>query len=60
MAAFRATERDALATQYGEEDADAAINRIEKRLEKLKTLQVLEMKWNETIMSKIYPTVSTD
>lgn len=40
MAAFRATECDALASQYGKEDADAAINRMEKRLEKLKTLQV--------------------
>ena len=42
MAAFRATERDAVATQYGKEDAEAAINRMEKRLEKLQTLQVLK------------------
>ena len=42
MAAFRAAERDVnlAMTQFGKDDANAAVNRMAMRLEKLKALQV--------------------
>ena len=40
MAAFRAAERDESAAQFGKEHADAAVDRMKARLDKLKTIQV--------------------
>lgn len=40
MAAFRAAERDESAAQFGKEHADAAVEKMKSRLEKLKAIQV--------------------
>lgn len=40
MAAFRAAERDESAAQFGKEHADAAVEKMKARLEKLKAIQV--------------------
>lgn len=39
MAAFRAAEQDGTEAQFGKKDADAAVDRMKDRLEKLKSLQ---------------------
>eukprot|EP00903_Cladosiphon_okamuranus_P017842 g16420.t1 len=39
MAAFHAAERDETAAQFGKEHADAAVDRMKARLEKLKAIQ---------------------
>lgn len=41
MAAFHAEERGEAAAEFGKEDADAAVAKMRKRLEKLKALQVI-------------------
>jgi len=40
MAAFRAAERDENEAQFGKEHADAAVEKMKARLEKLKAIQV--------------------
>lgn len=40
MAAFRAAERDETAEQFGKEHAEAAVDRMKTRLDKLKAIQV--------------------
>lgn len=47
MAAFRAAERDETAAQFGKEHADAAVDRMKGRLEKLKAVQVGSLQWEE-------------
>lgn len=41
MSAFRAVERDDSAAQFGKDHADAAVERMKHRMEKLKAIQVL-------------------
>lgn len=43
MAAFRAAERDESAAQFGKEHADAAVEKMKTRLEKLKAVQVSDL-----------------
>lgn len=40
MSAFRAAERDDTAAQFGKDHADAAVERMKHRMEKLKAIQV--------------------
>lgn len=53
MAAFRAAEREDTAAQFGKEQADDAVNRMKKQLEKLKKTQVpLRGVWSRHVMSQ--------